>query len=228
MVRAVNGLEQDRRLLEWLCEWADMSASRLGEEAGLSPTTITRPLSAAGASRLSANTRDKLRARFPDFPGWDQTSEGRPLAPLSAAVAPSHDLVQIDKINMAYGLGGTFIDNEAIEAEKVTFSRSWLRAFTHSAPELLFTTDGSGDSMEPTISDHDIVICDRGQVRLDQVKSDKLWACIFGGVGMIKRLRPMPDGRVRIMSDNQLVRDDYAGDGDLHIVGRVVAVVKRH
>jgi len=136
--------------------------------------------------------------------------------------------VQIDKINMAYGLGGTFIDNEAIEAEKVTFSRSWLRAFTHSAPELLFTTDGSGDSMEPTISHHDIVICDRGQVRLDQVKSDKLWACIFGGVGMIKRLRPMPDGRVRIMSDNQLVRDDYASDGDLHIVGRVVAVVKRH
>lgn len=138
------------------------------------------------------------------------------------------DVVEVDQINMAYGLGGTFIDNEQIEVEKVKFSRSWLRAYTHSPPELLFTTDGVGDSMEPTISDHDVIIGDRGQRRLDEVKGDKLWACIFAGVGMVKRLRALPDGTVRIMSDNQLVRDEIATDGDLHVVGRIVAVVKRH
>ena len=138
------------------------------------------------------------------------------------------DLVQIDQINMAYGLGGTFIDNDALEVEKVTFSRAWLRSYTHSFPELLFTTDGVGDSMEPTISDHDVIIGDRGQVRLDQVKGDKIWACVFAGVGMVKRLRALPDGTVRIMSDNHVVRDELATDGDLHIVGRIVAVVKRH
>ncbi len=137
------------------------------------------------------------------------------------------DLVEIDQLDTAFGLGGTFIDNDAIEIEKVKFSRRWLRAYTHSSPELLFTTAGWGDSMRGTIEDADIVICDRGQRELKGEKGDKIWACVFGGAGMIKRLRPLPDGTVRIMSDNQMVRDEIATDGDLHIVGRVVAVVKR-
>jgi len=43
---------------------------------------------------------------------------------------------------------------------------------------------------------------------------------------MIKRLRPMPDGTVRIMSDNPQVSDEIATDGDLTIIGRVVAIVR--
>ena len=224
----MDGLAQDTDLMKRLVAFSGLTPAAVAKRAGIAASTVNRPLNGTATTRLGRAALDKLIAAFPNFPGWEEYGAGLIVRPPSPAAEPAQDLVQIDKINMAYGLGGTFIDNEAIEAEKVTFSRSWLRAYTHSAPELLFTTDGSGDSMEPTISDHDIVICDRGQVRLDQVKSDKLWACIFGGVGMIKRLRPMPDGRVRIMSDNQLVRDDYASDGDLHIVGRVVAVVKRH
>lgn len=224
----MDRLAEDTQLIRRLVEFTQLKPAALAKRAGVAVTTVNRPYNGNSPSRLGRAALEKLQAAFPEFPGWEEYGLGPIVRSPPPAVEPTQDLVQIDKINMAYGLGGTFIDNEAIEAEKVTFSRSWLRAYTHSAPELLFTTDGSGDSMEPTISDHDIVICDRGQVRLDQVKSDKLWACIFGGVGMIKRLRPMPDGRVRIMSDNQLVRDDYASDGDLHIVGRVVAVVKRH
>lgn len=224
----MDGLAQDTDLMKRLVAFSGLTPAAVAKRAGIAASTVNRPFNGTATTRLGRAALDKLIAAFPNFPGWEEYGAGLIVRPPSPAAEPAQDLVQIDKINMAYGLGGTFIDNEAIEAEKVTFSRSWLRAYTHSAPELLFTTDGSGDSMEPTISDHDIVICDRGQVRLDQVKSDKLWACIFGGVGMIKRLRPMPDGRVRIMSDNQLVRDDYASDGDLHIVGRVVAVVKRH
>jgi hypothetical protein len=33
---------------------------------------------------------------------------------------------------------------------------------------------------------------------------------------------------VKIMSDNQLVRDELATDNDLYVVGRVVASVRRH
>ncbi len=224
----MDGLAQDTDLMKRLVAFSGLTPAAVAKRAGIAASTVNRPFNGTATTRLGRAALDKLIAAFPNFPGWEEYGAGLIVRPPSPAAEPAQDLVQIDKINMAYGLGGTFIDNEAIEAEKVTFSRSWLRAYTHSAPEFLFTTDGSGDSMEPTISDHDIVIWGRGQVRLNQVKSDKLWACIFGGVGRIKRLRPMPDGRVRIMSDNQLVRDDYASDGDLHIVGRVVAVVKRH
>jgi phage repressor protein C with HTH and peptisase S24 domain len=122
-------------------------------------------------------------------------------------------------------MGGTFLDADSVEVEKVTFSRSWLRKFTQSPPQLLVSSQGMGDSMMPTIHDRDIVIIDRSNTRLDGEMGDKIWAIVFAGMGMIKRLRQMPDGTVKIMSDNQLVRDEIATDGDLHIVGRVVAKV---
>lgn len=136
------------------------------------------------------------------------------------------DVVEIDAIDLAFGLGGSFLDADHVEAEKIVFSRTWLRRFTQAPPEMLFSTQGIGDSMMPSIHDRDIVIVDRSQNRLDGNVGDKFWAIVFGGVGMIKRLRPMPDGTVKIMSDNQVVRDELATDGDLFIVGRVVAIVK--
>jgi phage repressor protein C with HTH and peptisase S24 domain len=138
---------------------------------------------------------------------------------------PDPDLVQVEMIDLAYGMGGTFLDADSVEVEKVTFSRSWLRKFTQSPPQLLVSSQGMGDSMMPTIHDRDIVIIDRSNTRLDGEMGDKIWAIVFAGMGMIKRLRQMPDGTVKIMSDNQLVRDEIATDGDLHIVGRVVAKV---
>ena len=140
--------------------------------------------------------------------------------------APANDdQVEIDSIDLSYGLGGTFLDTEDIEIEKATFSRGWLRQFTDSPPNMLFSTQGAGDSMWPTIHDRDVVIVDRSQKVVDQ--GDKIWAIVFGGVGMIKRLRPMPDGTVKILSDNQSIPPELATDGDLFIVGRIAAIVRR-
>jgi len=135
------------------------------------------------------------------------------------------DHVEIDMIDFAYGMGGTFTDTDHIDVEKVGFSRRWLRQFTHSAPNQLFTTKGIGDSMAPTISDHDIVVVDKSD-RVPEF-ADKVWAIVYGGMAMIKRLRQLPDGSMLISSDNQLVRDARATDGELHVVGRVVAVVRK-
>lgn len=139
------------------------------------------------------------------------------------------DDVEIDFIDLAYGMGGTFLDvhESEIERERMKFSRAWLRKFTHSSPRLVFASEGSGDSMMPTIHDRDIVVIDRGVRDPADVTGERIWAIVFAGVGMLKRLRPLPDGSVRIMSDNQAIRDEVATDGDLHIVGRVVAIVKR-
>lgn len=225
----MDGLEQDTALIRALVQHSGLSAAAVAKKAGVAATTVNRPFNGSATTRLGRKVIERLQAAFPDFGGWQASSGSEQRLPFRGAVQePDDDLVEIDMINMAYGLGGTFIDNEAIEVEKVKFSRSWLRLYTHASPALLFTTDGVGDSMEPTISDHDVIIGDRGQNRLDQVKGDKIWACVFAGVGMVKRLRALPDGTVRIMSDNHLVRDEVATDGDLHIVGRVVAVVKRH
>ena len=145
------------------------------------------------------------------------------------ASADNDDTVEIDSLDMAYGMGGTFVDYEpgAMEVTKAQFSRAWLRKFTQSPPKSLFTTSGVGDSMSPTIHDQDLVIVDRS-VRPEDVIGEKIWAIVYGGLGSIKRLRPMPDGTMKIFSDNPTFPPEIATDGELFVVGRVVASVRRH
>ena len=228
----VNGLEQDRRLLERLCEWAGLTPSRLGDEAGLASTTVSRPLSGNATTRLSAPTLDKLRRRFPDFPGWNEhlpasrMGEER-LAWHGQKPEPDPDMVEIAQIDLGFGLGGTFMDEEIgdSQVERRSFPRSWLRQITTSAPSQLYWARGIGNSMEPAIGDGDIILIDRSQATLTY--SDLCWAFAYGQTGMVKRLRPMPDGSVKILSDNDRVPPEIAYDGELHIFGRVIAVVRR-
>lgn len=129
------------------------------------------------------------------------------------------DSVEIDQVDVAYGMGAAFIEGH-VEAKKVRLSRSFLRYFTDSPPEFLFIGTGAGDSMAPTIQSYDPVIVDRSKTSL--LVGDKIWAAAYGQTGIIKRLRPMPDGSVKILSDNPLVPPETAYDGELHIIGLVV------
>lgn len=133
------------------------------------------------------------------------------------------DVVQVAEIDPRFGLGGAFMDEAAVP-EMRSFSRAWLRQITRSAPEELYWARGRGNSMEPTIGDGEVVLIDRSQQT--PLDSDLIWAFAWGDVGAIKRLRPMPDGSVKILSDNPSVPPDVAHEGDIHVFGRVVAVVK--
>lgn len=246
----MNGLDQDRQLLRALCDHADLLPSRLATEAGLAATTILRPYNGTATTRLSAPTIDKLRARFPDFPGWreyaagDGVGDGRlpfrgapsdgsmdrllPLKrPAGRKPAPQDDTVEIAEIDLRFGLGGAFMDQEIVEHQARTrlFPRAWMRMITSSPLQHLYWAQGVGDSMEPKISDGDVILIDRSQT--DPSFGDLYWAIAYGQTGMIKRLRPMPDGSVKILSDNPNVPPEVAYDGELAVFGRVVAVVKR-
>ena len=225
----MDGLAQDTDLIRRLVKFAGTTPAAVAKRAGVAVTTINRPFTGTSPSRLGRAVLEKLQAAYPDFPGWAAGEVSDRLLPFRhAAAEPDADLVQIDSIDLSYGLGGTFVNVAPVDVEKVSFSRSWLRQFTHSAPHHLSSTQGIGDSMQPTIHDRDVVIFDRSRTRLDDELTDRIWVCAFGEIGMIKRLRQLPDGSVRIMSDNQSVRDEIAADGDLHLIGRVVAVVRRH
>ena len=132
------------------------------------------------------------------------------------------DLVQIAEIDARYGLGETDISG-AISSEMRTFSRAWLSQITRTAPEYLFWAITQGDSMEPTIRSGELVLIDRSQDTLRE--RDQIWACTIGEFGAIKRLRPLPDGSVTILSDNPNVPEDRAVDDELFIIGRVIARV---
>lgn len=134
------------------------------------------------------------------------------------------DIVEIEEIDLRFGMGGTYLDNH-VNAETRQFSRAWLSNFTKAQPEHLVWSIGDGDSMEPTIRSGEVILIDKSQNR--PMTGDGIWAVAFGEIGMVKRLRPMPDGTVQIHSDNPLVRSEVASDGELHVIGRVIAVVRR-
>jgi phage repressor protein C with HTH and peptisase S24 domain len=209
----------------------DVSQAELARRVGVSQQTIGKLVS--GSSQSSAYLHKIARALKTTAEYLDGETDEPSLA---AAATPAgttdlsstdeEDDVLIDMIDLAYGMGGAFLDSDQVEVERVKFSRSWLRQFTNTLPRHLVSTRGIGDSMMPTIHDRDVVIIDKSQTRVELNMGEKIWACVYGGVGMIKRLRPMPDGTVKISSDNLVIRDEVAADGDLFIVGRVIAVVR--
>nr|WP_199857791.1 S24 family peptidase [Erythrobacter sp. EC-HK427] len=139
---------------------------------------------------------------------------------------PADDrILEIPVIDLAYGMGGTYLDGVDPEARSEPFPLSFIRRYTKANASDLVIADGLGDSMAPTIGSNDQMLIDRS---VDTLRiADQIWAFSFGGVGMVKRLRPRPDGSIAILSDNPAVPEDRAVDGELHLVGRVVAIVRK-
>lgn len=215
----MDGLEQDRHLLMALSQFSGFPPSRMAVEAGLAATTILRPINGTTTSRLSAPTLEKLQQRYPDFAGWSEFL-GR-----GAIVPADPDMVEVDQIDLRYGLGATYVD-VPVEAQKRVFSRSWLRNFTTSPPEHLFWTAGEGDSMDPTIRSGEVVLIDTAQ-SIPRM-SGGIWALTIGEMGMIKRLHVPGRNRIQLLSDNGKEPPyDPVDDDEMKIIGRVVAVVRK-
>ncbi|MFN3552944.1 MAG: XRE family transcriptional regulator [Novosphingobium meiothermophilum] len=155
------------------------------------------------------------------------TGPDRRASPAAASfddLAMEAGLVPVRQIDLAYGMGASYLD---MVVEEVTqfFPAGWLRQFTASPASKLFFAQGVGDSMQPTLAPGDVLIIDTSIDRLTM--ADQIWAITFCGLGMIKRLRPTKDGGVRIMSDNPSVPEEVAYDGELTLIGRVVAVMRK-
>ena len=205
---------------------AGLSQNQLALRVGVAAQTIWKLVNGQSHSSVHLHRiARELQTSVEYLTG--ETDDPDPSGPLPALL--DEDLAEVAEIDLAYGMGGTFLDQIGeyvpVTAERRKFDKAFLRNFTRSSPEQIFFARGAGDSMQPTILDSDIVLIDTAQSSLRL--TDQLWACAFAGVEMIKRLRPRPDGSVAILSDNPAVPEDQAVDGELHLIGRVVAVVRK-
>jgi phage repressor protein C with HTH and peptisase S24 domain len=214
----MEGLEQDRALMLALVDYTGLSAAEVARKAGLAATTIQRPIKGTADTRISQRTIEKLAEAFPKFPGWTRAGA----AAMASFVDP--DLVPVREIDLSFGMGATYLDVPVTE-EVHHFPRAWLRRYTRSAPEKLFFAQGIGDSMEPTLHDSDLLLIDTDQQTL--TSADRIWVVTYADCGMIKRLRPVPGGGVEVMSDKKEIPAFTAYDGELVIIGRVVAVQRK-
>lgn len=220
--RRVNIGDRIRKRLEVL----GISQAELARRVGVAQPTIAKLI--AGTSRGSSHLHliaRELRTTPEYLTGaTEDPAEGALPAPTASMVADQLDAVMIKEVDIAFGMGGTYLDTPVAE-RMIPFARNWLRNFTDAPPEMLAFARGKGDSMMPTILDGDICLIDLSRRRLNE--QDAIWAVAYGEIGMLKRLRAMPDGTVKIMSDNQSVRVETATDGELHLIGRVCGVIRK-
>ncbi len=215
---------------------AGLNQSELARVVGLKQPSIGRLLS--GETRESGKLLDIARAlgTTPEYlTGIDAASSGGGVkAPIRSIAGfpsrtesdPLRDVVPVQEIDLAFGMGGQFLDVQAVQESTVMFPAAWVRQFTGSDPSHLRFCKGKGDSMAPTIGHHDIVLFDLSQNHLNE--QDAIWVLALAEIGMIKRVRAMPDGSYEINSDNPLISSQIAVDGELHVIGRVVATIKGH
>ncbi len=162
---------------------------------------------------IGADVEDILSAE-----GVDQSEDQDASSEIPGAVL-------IKEVDLAYGLGATFVDGYELVETARYFPSDWVRRYASSPASQLRFAPGRGNSMSPTIDDGDIMLIDLAQNRPSF--ADLIWVCAIGEMGMVKRLATRADGAIIIKSDNPSVRDEIAVDGEIHIIGRVVAVIKK-
>jgi hypothetical protein len=138
---------------------------------------------------------------------------------------PASASVLLPEIDIGYSMGGGLVIADHVDGNMVPFPRDWLRSLIRGTFDEVFIARGEGDSMQPTLLDGDIVIVDTAQNAI--TSQDRIWCVGYGELGMIKRLRAMPDRGIMVMSDNPAIQPFTAYDGELHIIGRVVWIGRK-
>ncbi len=208
------------------------SQSELARRTGLSSSMIGKLV--RGGARDTAHIYDIGRALCVsaeflsgDSDGADTTLEDRRSdfkAFPDEVQSDRSDLVEIRELDLTFGFGATYLDVPVTETMR-PFGRDFIRQHTRARPEELFFAQGIGDSMFPTLLDSDVLLIDMSQQKVNI--GAKVWAVAYGGMGMIKRISPAKDGGVTLHSDNAAIPDQVAYDGELQVLGRVVAFFRK-
>lgn len=202
-----------------------VSQAGLARSIGVSQSTIAKlALGESSGSKHLHRIARELRTTPEYLTGAvDDPDEGFVPPPPSAEVAEELGLVAIKEIDLAFGMGFTFLDQGMVEEVVRYFPIGWLRELTRTMPDNLFFARARGDSMKPTLADGDIVIIDRLKNSIRE--QDAVWAVAVGQIAMVKRIWANSDGSYKIKSDNPNVDAELAVDGELHVVGQVIGKI---
>lgn len=124
------------------------------------------------------------------------------------------------KVNASAG-GGAVIHSEQI-VDYLSFKSDWIRNSLGVSVQDLALINVKGDSMEPSLSNEDLILVD---MRTRSVEDNAVYVLQFNGTLLVKRLQRRFDGSVVIMSDNpRYTSETLTGEAVelLKVIGRVV------
>ena len=134
--------------------------------------------------------------------------------------APKKDVMLIPVMEQAFSAGhGQYVPDSDEITEYIAVPND-LRKYGKS----LAASRVRGDSMEPTLSDGDTIICDNNGYD----GTDGIYTIIYKGNGFVKRLQRTSDG-VKIISDNRFYDPMFENEEseDFKVIGKVRCVMHR-
>lgn len=117
--------------------------------------------------------------------------------------------------------GGAIIHSEQI-VDHLYFRTEWVKNVLGIPRDFLALISVQGDSMEPTLSNGDLILID---TRTSRVEDGAIYVVQYEDALLVKRLQKKYDGSVVIRSDNTLYEPEILHGEEainLKIVGRVV------
>lgn len=150
----------------------------------------------------------------------DWIATGRPQGGLPAQGEEGFSLVPRYEVRAGAGGGVAQVEMPPNLSGFIAFRTEWLRRLgvNPATAETLFAT---GDSMEPTIRDGDLLLLDRA---VDRVVDNGIYVLVVGGLILLKRIQSRRDGSLVLKSDNQHYDDEVVPVDEVHdlkIEGRI-------
>lgn len=116
---------------------------------------------------------------------------------------------------------GAVVHSEQI-VDHMTFRTDWLRSKFGLRPQDVALIEVWGDSMEPTLSNGDLILVD---ISHPELRDNAVYVFQYNGTLLVKRIQRRMDGSVVIKSDNPRYEPDILPAGiaeSLRIIGRMV------
>lgn len=132
-----------------------------------------------------------------------------------------HDLVMVPRYDIQASAGNGVVIHSELIVDHLAFKQAWVRERGLN-PKRLALIEVRGDSMEPTLRNHDLVLIDMAS---NTVGADGIYAIQLNGFLMTKRIQALMNGSIAVISDNATYRQQILQAEELeslHIIGEVV------
>lgn len=182
-----------------------------------------KSLTSGKAKKLTREETKALVENLHVNPVWLATGEGemlktpetiQPSAPSGFILVPHYEV-------QASAGNGSLVHSEQI-VDYLAFKADWVRNTLGVTQKDLALISVKGDSMEPVLSNEDLILID---MRKSRVEDNAIYVLQLDGTLLVKRIQRKLDGSLHVMSDNpryeaEIVSAERAPE--LHVLGRVV------
>lgn len=154
--------------------------------------------------------------------GEKRRMELQPLTYENREEALARGYIQVPRYEIAASAGGGALVHSEQIVDVMSFKSDWIKVSLGLSPKNVAVISVIGDSMEPYLSEGDLVMVDLG---VTHIENNAVYVLQFGDSLLVKRVQVKLDGEVIVKSDNSLYEPEtFRGEAAerLRVVGRMI------